>query len=70
MGWMACEILQREEEDALLVYETDNYEVIRCEILMGDEKVQGCTFRFIGDAILCDSAEYLINTLPSLSSYP
>lgn len=47
---MACEIMSMKEEDALLVYETDNYEVVRCEIIMGEERVRGCTFRFIGDS--------------------
>lgn len=37
-------------EDALRQYETDNYEVVRCTISMeGGTKVEGCTFRFIGD---------------------
>lgn len=46
---MACEILGMEEEDALLVYETDDYEVVRCEIVIVEETVRGCTFRFLGD---------------------
>ncbi|KAI1206583.1 uncharacterized protein F4807DRAFT_463529 [Annulohypoxylon truncatum] len=38
-----------EQEDCLQLYETDKYDVVRCEIQMGDEKVKGLTFRFIGD---------------------
>lgn len=41
-----------EEEDCLRLYETDRYEVVRCDIDMGGERVErGLTFRFIGD---CD----------------
>lgn len=38
----------REHEDALRAYETGNYEVVRCEIVMGEVRVMGCTFRFVG----------------------
>lgn len=38
----------REHEDALRIYETEKYEVVRCEIVMGEERVMGCTFRFVG----------------------
>ena len=44
----ACEITSREQEDALLTYETENYEVVRCCITMASETVQGVTFRFVG----------------------
>ncbi|KAI1456715.1 hypothetical protein F4805DRAFT_218382 [Annulohypoxylon moriforme] len=38
-----------EQEDCLQLYETDKYDVVRCEIRMDDERVKGLTFRFIGD---------------------
>lgn len=41
-------VLNKEHENALRSYETDNYEVVRCRILFGDGEVQGCTFRFVG----------------------
>ncbi|KAI1409511.1 hypothetical protein F5Y13DRAFT_182007 [Hypoxylon sp. FL1857] len=37
-------------EECLQLYETDKYEVVRCEIrLEGEETVRGLTFRFVGD---------------------
>ncbi|KAH9895469.1 hypothetical protein F4778DRAFT_273656 [Xylariomycetidae sp. FL2044] len=36
-----------EQEEILCCYETAKYEVVRCEIEMGDEKVRGLTFRFV-----------------------
>jgi hypothetical protein len=49
-GWMYV-VRNREDEDALRNYEGGNYEVIRCEILVGEraEMVEGLTFRFCGD---------------------
>ena len=44
----AYEVTSREQEDALLTYETENYEVARCGITMASETVQGLTFRFVG----------------------
>ena len=44
----AYEVTSREQEDALLTYETENYEVVRCCITMASETVQGLTFRFVG----------------------
>lgn len=55
----AYEVTTREREDALLVYETERYEVVRCGIRlmgmgmaggggMGMGMVQGVTFRFVG----------------------
>ena len=44
----AYEVTSREQEDALLTYETENYEVVRCCITMASEMVQGLTFRFVG----------------------
>lgn len=43
----AYEVTSKEQENALRAYETDNYEVVRCEIEMGGEIVNGCTFRFV-----------------------
>ncbi|KXH31221.1 hypothetical protein CNYM01_04452 [Colletotrichum nymphaeae SA-01] len=45
-------VTNKDQEDALQLYETDNYEVVRCVIeLEGerDEEVRGLTFRFIGE---------------------
>jgi hypothetical protein len=49
-GW-AYEIKKREREDALLYYETDLYEVVRCRIDIGglEKVVDGLAFRFIGE---------------------
>ena len=44
----AYEVTSREQEDALLTYETENYEVVRCCITMASERVQGLAFRFVG----------------------
>ena len=44
----AYEVASREQEDALLTYETENYEVVRCSITMASETVHGLTFRFVG----------------------
>ena len=61
MQGYAYEVTTREREGALLVYETERYEVVRCHIrLMGMAMAGGrgdgdgdgaggyCTFRFIG----------------------
>lgn len=45
-------VLSEEEEAALLLYETEKYEVVRCEIGMDQlsrEAVTGRTFRFAAD---------------------
>ncbi|KAI2778737.1 hypothetical protein F4815DRAFT_476461 [Daldinia loculata] len=40
----------REQEECLQLYETDKYEVVRCEMeIEGMEEVKGLTFRFVGD---------------------
>ena len=44
----AYEVTSREQEDVLLTYETENYEVVRCWITMASGTVQGLTFRFVG----------------------
>ncbi len=41
-------VTDKEREEALLLYETEMYEVVRCEIVMGWERVRGLTFRFAG----------------------
>ncbi|KAB5513592.1 hypothetical protein GE09DRAFT_1231760 [Coniochaeta sp. 2T2.1] len=51
---MAYLVRSEEDEGALRYYETERYEVVRCEIEMQDEngqeveRVMGCTFRFVG----------------------
>jgi hypothetical protein len=46
-GW-AYEVTSREHEQALQYYETDKYEVVRCNIHREDEaSTTGLTFRFI-----------------------
>ncbi|KAI0834479.1 hypothetical protein F5Y06DRAFT_155424 [Hypoxylon sp. FL0890] len=43
-------VQDQEQEHSLQLYETDKYEVVRCEIrISGQETVKGLTFRFIGD---------------------
>ncbi|KAK5626388.1 hypothetical protein RRF57_002103 [Xylaria bambusicola] len=37
------------QEDILRAYETEKYEVVRCELYTGTAKIKGLTFRFIGD---------------------
>ncbi|KAE9377229.1 hypothetical protein N431DRAFT_542612 [Stipitochalara longipes BDJ] len=44
----AFQVLTKELEDALRIYETRNYEVVRCVIEFDQKIVQGCTFRFVG----------------------
>ncbi|KAG4438533.1 hypothetical protein IFR05_006007 [Cadophora sp. M221] len=44
-GW-AYQVTSEEHEDALRKYETAAYEVVKCEIEMNDNTVQGSTFRF------------------------
>ncbi|KAK5655600.1 hypothetical protein OQA88_5531 [Cercophora sp. LCS_1] len=41
-------VKSREEEEALRVYETDRYEVVRCGILVEGGVAMGLTFRFVG----------------------
>ena len=45
----AYQVTSREREDALLIYETENYEVTRCCITMAGQEIQGLTFRFVGN---------------------
>lgn len=45
---LAFEVASMEQEDALLIYETENYEVVRCCITMGSQTAQGLTFRIAG----------------------
>ena len=51
-GW-AYNVNSKVGEEALLFYETEKYEVVRCDIfLKGEERgVKGCTFRFVGCAL-------------------
>lgn len=44
----AFRVESQDQEDVLRYYETDNYEVVRCEIEMAEGTVRGLTFRFIG----------------------
>lgn len=44
----AYEVTSKEREEALLIYETENYEVTRCGIDMLGQTVHGLTFRFVG----------------------
>ncbi|TVY55561.1 hypothetical protein LCER1_G003588 [Lachnellula cervina] len=46
----AYQVMSEEHEDALRKYETSAYEVVRCLIQMDGTVVQGCTFRFAGEA--------------------
>ena len=41
-------VASKEHEEALMLYETQEYEVVRCRITMADHSVQGLTFRFAG----------------------
>ena len=43
-------VKSEEHEDRLRKYKTEAYEVVRCLIEIDDTIVQGCTFRFIGEA--------------------
>lgn len=49
-GW-AYEVGSEENEEMLRYYETDCYEVVRCDICMVDvgEVIKGLVFRFVGD---------------------
>ncbi|PVH94827.1 hypothetical protein DM02DRAFT_180227 [Periconia macrospinosa] len=47
-GWMYV-VESEEQEDYLRHYEGGNYEVVRCDIIIGDEVSRGLTFRFCGD---------------------
>lgn len=44
----AYEVASKENEEALMLYETEKYEVVRCCITMASHMVQGLTFRFAG----------------------
>lgn len=41
-------VTTKEREEALLLYETEKYEVVRCSIMMESGTTQGLTFRFAG----------------------
>ncbi|RDW75383.1 hypothetical protein BP6252_06525 [Coleophoma cylindrospora] len=45
----AYQVLTREHEEFLRLFETDMYEVVRCTISTDFGNLQGCTFRFIGE---------------------
>jgi hypothetical protein len=51
-GW-AYKVVSLEQEDALRMYETAKYEVVRVEIELnsydGKRFVKGCSFRFAGE---------------------
>jgi hypothetical protein len=40
-------VQDQEQEDILRCYETENYEVVRCNLIIENEKVSALTFRFI-----------------------
>ncbi|KAJ8128815.1 hypothetical protein O1611_g4816 [Lasiodiplodia mahajangana] len=42
-------VQNRDQEEALRCYETERYEVVRCELNIGPQKVRGLTFRFVDD---------------------
>ena len=44
----AYRVTTKEREEALLFYETEKYEVVRCAIMMESGVVDGLTFRFVG----------------------
>ena len=44
----AYNVTTKEREEALLLYETEMYEVVRCAIVMESGVVEGLTFRFVG----------------------
>lgn len=44
----AYQVMNEPQERALREYETENYEVVRCAIFIGERSVSGCTFRFVG----------------------
>lgn len=48
------QVQTKECEEALMFYETDKYEVVRCAIAMdgGKEELKGCTFRFVDSSQL------------------
>lgn len=50
-GW-AYQVRSRDEEEALRIYESDKYMVVRCRITMnnGYTTVKGLTFRLVSDA--------------------
>lgn len=41
-------VSNQEEENALRIYETDKYEVVRCDLVLPQRHVPGLTFRFAG----------------------
>ena len=45
----AYKVMSKEHEDFLRLYETDAYEVVRCDISIDTAIVPGCTFRYIGE---------------------
>lgn len=44
----AYQVTTREREEALLLYETEKYEVVRCSLVMESGGVEGLTFRYTG----------------------
>lgn len=58
-------VCSKEDEDALRRYETDNYEVVRCMILVdGKKEVMGCTFRFCGTVDVDEGTGVLKSSIP------
>lgn len=56
----AYKVTTKEREEALMFYETDKYDVVRCSIMMENQTVQGLTFRVVGSVPLSsDSSESL-----------
>lgn len=45
---LAYRVTTKEREEALLLYETEKYEVVRCSIMMERGPIEGLTFRFAG----------------------
>ncbi|KAL8727275.1 MAG: hypothetical protein Q9166_006156 [cf. Caloplaca sp. 2 TL-2023] len=56
-GW-AYEVETFEHEEALRCYETENYEVVRCVIIVGDgQRIGGLTFRFANPGLVDDATD-------------
>lgn len=43
---LAYEVISKERENGLFLYEMEKYEVARCRITMANQTVQWLTFRF------------------------
>lgn len=54
-GW-AYQVESLEHEETLRYYETENYEVVRCTIILGNgERIGGLTFRFANPSLIDSS---------------